>query len=444
MTDSRNRRAVPSWHTDAMAVWRVRDFHADDLDAAVRLWDNPAASSEAPAFGLSDLIAAVRSHQPAVVAVVGEELTGTAVATVSGDRAWVMRISLAAAWRHRGIGSAMLGELERRLVSVGVHRIQCLLARESEIGALALEHAGYTAREGMVLYERVEPVDPGSAGVLGQLGGRMVRAGAWEQLGGMVREKELIERRVILPLARPQLAERLGLVPPRAVVLFGPPGTGKTTFAKGVASRLGWPFVELFPSRLAGESADGLASALREAFALVAELDKVVLFIDEVEEIAGMRRPRSVSATQGVTNEMLKLIPPFREQDERLLICATNSVRALDSAFLRHGRFDYVIPVGPPDAAAREAIWERYLAAMPHRELDMAAIVEESRLFTPADIEFAARRTAQLVFERVIFSGSEDEVTTADVLHAIGATRRTLSPELVTEFEQDIQDFARV
>jgi AAA+ superfamily predicted ATPase len=86
-----------------------------------------------------------------------------------------------------------------------------------------------------------------------------------------------------------------------------------------------------------------------------------VLFIDEVEEIAGVRQPRTASAAQGVTNEMLKLIPPFREQDEWLLICATNSVRALDSAFLRHGRFDYVIPVGPPDPAAREAIWDRSL-----------------------------------------------------------------------------------
>src|SRR6201985_1687269 len=106
-------------------MWRVRDFHADDLDAAVRLWDDPAASSEAPLFGLSDLIAAVRSHQPAVAAVVGEELAGVAVATVTGDQAWVMRISLAAAWRRRGIGSAMLGELERRLVAAGVRRIVC-------------------------------------------------------------------------------------------------------------------------------------------------------------------------------------------------------------------------------------------------------------------------------------------------------------------------------
>ncbi len=427
-----------------MAPWRVRDFHADDLDAAIRLWDDPAASSEAPAFGLSDLIAAIRSHEPAVVAVVGDELVGAAVAAVAGDRAWVMRISLAAAWRHRGIGSAMLGELERRLVAAGVHRIQCLLAGESDLGGLALEHAGYAARRGMVFYERLEPVHPGSAGVLGQLGGRMVRAGAWDQLGGMVTEKQLIERRVILPLAQPQLAERLGLVPPRAIVLFGPPGTGKTTFAKGAASRLGWPFVELFPSRLAGESPAGLAAALREAFALVAELDKVVLFIDEVEEIAGARQPRTVSAAQGVTNEMLKLIPPFREQDERLLICATNSVRALDSAFLRHGRFDYVIPIGPPDAAAREAIWDRYLATVPHGELDMATIVARSRLFTPADIEFAARRTAQLVFERVVFENGAQQVATDDILHAIGQTRRTLTPEVVAEFEQDIEDYARV
>jgi transitional endoplasmic reticulum ATPase len=427
-----------------MAPWRIRDFHEDDLDAAVRLWDDPVTSGTAPLFALSDLIAAVRAAEPAVVAVVGDQIVGTAVATVAGGRAWLMRISLAAAWRNRGIGSSMLTELERRLVAAGVHRIDCLLAGEGEVGSLALEHCGYRPRHGMLFYEKLEPVGPANVGVLEQLGGRLVRAGMWEHLGGMVREKELIERRVILPLAQPQLADRLGLVPPRAVVLFGPPGTGKTTFAKGVAGRLGWPFVELFPSRLAGDSPTGLAAALRETFALVAELDKLVLFIDEVEEIAGRRQPRSPSAAQGVTNEMLKLIPPFREQDERLLVCATNSVRALDSAFLRHGRFDYVIPVGPPDSGARQAIWDRYLAAMPHAGLDMEMIVAQTDLFTPADIEFAARRTAQHVFERVIFEGGEDLAATADVLHGIAQTRRTLTPELVEEFEQDIKDFARV
>jgi SpoVK/Ycf46/Vps4 family AAA+-type ATPase len=260
----------------------------------------------------------------------------------------------------------------------------------------------------------------------------------------MVREKELIERRVILPLAHDELAGRVGLFPPRGIMLFGPPGTGKTTFAKGVASRLGWPFVELFPSRLAGESSAGLANALRETFALVGELDQVVVFIDEVEEIASAREQRSPSAAHGVTNEMLKLIPTFREKDCRLLVCATNSVRAIDSAFLRHGRFDYVIPVGPPDAEARRAIWIRYLSSIPNDELDLDAVVSASSLFTPADIEFAARRTAQAVFEEALLEGGVESATTELVLSCIQDTRPTLTARIIEEFQQDIDDYARV
>ena len=74
----------------------------------------------------------------------------------------------------------------------------------------------------------------------------------------------------------------------------------------------------------------------------------------------------------------------------------------------------------------------------------MAAIVAESPLFTPADIEFAARRTAQLAFERVLFEQGKELVTTGDIRHAISQTRRTLTAELVAEFEQDITEFARM
>jgi transitional endoplasmic reticulum ATPase len=206
-----------------MTPWRIRDFHEDDLDAAIRLWDDPAAGGTSPVFGVSDLIGAVRAGAPAVVAVVGEEVVGALVGTVSGARAQLMRISLAAGWRRQGIGSAMLTELERRLVTAGAHRITCLLAAENEVGALALEHCGYGMHPGMRLYEKLEPVGPGDVGILAQLGGRMIRAGSWAQLSGMAREKELIERRIILPLANSQVAGRLGLIPPQTVILFGPP-----------------------------------------------------------------------------------------------------------------------------------------------------------------------------------------------------------------------------
>jgi transitional endoplasmic reticulum ATPase len=168
-----------------------------------------------------------------------------------------------------------------------------------------------------------------------------------------------------------------------------------------------------------------------------------VVFIDEVEEIAGLRQPRTVSVAQGVTNEMLKLIPPFREQDERLLICATNSVRDLDTAFLRHGRFDYLIPVGPPDDQARHAIWDRYLAAMQHAGLDLAAIVERSRLFTPADIEFAARRTPSWCS-----SGSCSPAATSSPAQQTSCAEsgNPAHPDRGDghQFEQDIKDYARL
>lgn len=440
----RGRGDVKLGDTWAMTLWRVRDFHEDDLDSSISMWDDPTSGGKHPVFGLSELITAVREGGPAVVATVDDELVGTAVARVSGDRAWILRITLAPAWRRRGIGSSMLLELERRLVASGVHRVASLLPEDEELGAVALMNSGYTMRRSVAMYEKLEPLAPADFGILERLGGRLLRPDLWEQLAGMASEKDTIEQRLILPLAHTSLADRVGLPPPRAVVLFGPPGTGKTTLAKGIASRLSWPFVELFPSRLAGESPAGLAAALREAFAMVAELDNLVLFIDEVEELAGMREHRTASVAQGVTNEMLKLIPAFREREGRLLVCATNSIRALDTAFLRHGRFDYLIPIGPPDAAARSGIWNRYLQPMPLADVDLTQVVAASELFTPADIEFAARKTAQYVFERALRDGHDQRVSTVDVLRGIGETRRTLTAEIVAEFEEDITRHARV
>jgi SpoVK/Ycf46/Vps4 family AAA+-type ATPase len=167
-----------------------------------------------------------------------------------------------------------------------------------------------------------------------------------------------------------------------------------------------------------------------------------VLFIDEVEEIATARSGAS-TAELGVTNELLKLIPAFRQHDSRLLVCATNAVHSLDSAFLRPGRFDYVIPVGPPDQPARNAIWRRYLGST-NAHVDVERLVAASELFTPADIEFASRKGAQAAFEREMLDGGGRPATTEDYLTAIGEVRPTLTAAILTEFERGKSDFARL
>jgi len=260
----------------------------------------------------------------------------------------------------------------------------------------------------------------------------------------MQREKDLLERRLVTPLGEPELAERYGVVPPRAVILFGPPGTGKTTFAKAVASRLEWPFIEVFPSRLAA-GPGGLAAGLRDTFAKISEIEHSVVFIDEVEEIAARRQGDPPSPLQGVTNELLKIIPEFREQPGRLLICATNFIRSLDTAFLRHGRFDYVIPIGLPDDDARLAIWRQYIPPSAVDGVELGALVRESAGFTPADIEFAARKAAQAALERAIDGdGTRGGPDTGDYLDALRSTRVTVSEATVTTFLEDIDRLGRL
>src|SRR4051812_9199051 len=429
-----------------MSSPRVREFHEDDLDQVVRVWEESRTPQQPAVHGLAEVLGALRGEGAGVVAAVGEVVVGAAVARVSGDRGWIVLVALGNDWRGRGLGSAMLTELEKRLMARGVHRLSALLG-EGEIGASALRNCGYETRD-LTYFERVVPLQPQDVGLLDELGGRMLPRGLWHALAGMEHEKQIIERRIVLPLVDPDLAEEYGVQPPRAVVLFGPPGTGKTTFAKAVASRLAWPFVEVFPSRLAA-AGGGQALALRETFAEIEELEHAVVFIDEVEEIAGRRGGEPPSPLQGITNELLKIIPAFREREGRLLVCATNFVRALDPAFLRHGRFDYVIPVGAPDAAARAAIWRRYVPPGVLERVDVDALVEASDLFTPADIEFAARTGSQRALEAAVYGdqpGRPDSPgpATADYLAALAETRPTLTSAMIKEFTEDITTIGRL
>ena len=429
-----------------MAAWRIRDLHHEDLDDVLRLWTTERATHGEPVYALSEVLASCTKDH-ALVAVRDGRVIGAAVGRAAHDQGWVVFLAT-----HDDPGGAgpdvaadLLSALEASMSTTGLSKLSVLLPPSDGYDASFLAQ-GFEEKQHLRYLERSFPVQDKERGVLTALGGRLLPRDLWHKIGGMQQEKHLLEQRLILPLARPDVAERYGVVPPRSVMLFGPPGTGKTTFAKAIASRLEWPFVEIFPSRLAAEPG-GLAGALRGAFEQVAELEHAVVFIDEVEEIAARRGSQPPSPLQGVTNELLKIIPAFRDQPGRLLVCATNFIRALDDAFLRHGRFDYVIPIGLPDDAARAAIWRGYLPPAARDRVELADLVEASAGFSPADIEYAARRASQSALESVLGpDGTPDEEgpSTKDYLTAISDTRATVSRQSALEFSEDIERIARL
>ena len=428
-----------------MTGWRIRDFHADDLDGILQLWQEITAAKTEPVYGLSEVMASCQKDH-AVVALHGDEVVGAAVGRAAHAQGWIVFLATRQAWQSQGIGTAMLAVLEARMAPHGITKLSALMP-ETASRVDAFLNRGFEVKQQLRYFERHIPVQREGLRALSELGGRILPRDLWAGVGGMRKEKELLERRLVMPLAKPDMADRYGVVPPKAVVLFGPPGTGKTTFAKAIASRLDWPFVEVFPSRLAGDP-QGLAGALRETFLKISDLEHAVVFIDEVEEIAAQRGGEPPSPLQGVTNELLKIIPAFREQPGRLLVCATNFIRALDSALLRHGRFDYVIPIGLPDDAARQAIWEGYIPEPFADSVDLATLVAASGGFSPADIEYAARRASQQALERALVDDSTDAEPsgpgTDDYLAAIRSTRTTVSAQVAAEFLEDIERLARL
>lgn len=427
-----------------MSPWTIRDFHPQDIEGILALWQALRDNGVEPVYDLSEVLASCEKDH-AVVAVLGEQVIGAAVARAAHDQGWIVFLATMPTFRGRGIGTLLLAAVENRMAVHGLNKLSALMP-ETETRVEAFTNRGFVVKKNLRYFERRIPVQRAELGVLEELGGRVLPRDLWDRVAGMVGEKELLERRLVLPLAESGLAEEFGVVPPRAVVLFGPPGTGKTTFAKAIASRLEWPFVEVFPSRLAADPG-GLAGALRQTFLEIAELEHVVVFIDEVEEIASQRTGEPPSPMQGVTNELLKIIPAFRDQPGRLLVCATNFIRALDSAFLRHGRFDYVIPIGLPDDQARTAMWSRFIPSHVLEGIDVAGLVRASAGFSPADIEFAARSASQRALEKAMF---DDGAPTdrrgpvmADYLETIAETKATVSDAVAADFIEDISALAR-
>ncbi|MGA8571288.1 MAG: AAA family ATPase [Desulfobaccales bacterium] len=291
------------------------------------------------------------------------------------------------------------------------------------------------AREEYLAYQQQD--------LLKEMGALTIGKEIWDTIAESQPPKQIVQKRIILPLTQEDLSKKHGVVPPKAIIFFGPPGTGKTHFAKAIAGALSWWFIEIAPSMLMVDGVDKVGANLRQVMEKARTLKETVVFIDEFEELAGNRDEAS-RVDKSITNEFLKQVPLLKNQGNHiLLICATNYIRQLDPALLRPGRFDCVIPVGGLDEGERATILKHYLSMLNTGEIDLKRIVKMTARFTPADIEYLYQQVAQFAFEQELLVKHDYRVTTDTIFEILPKIRPSLTEDVSVEFEKDTITYSR-
>jgi len=194
---------------------------------------------------------------------------------------------------------------------------------------------------------------------------------SYADVGGL--EEQILELRetVELPLTKPELFEKVGITPPKGVMLYGPPGTGKTLLARAVAHETHASFIRVIGSELVQKFIGEGARLVREIFEFAEEKAPTILFIDELDAIGSRRLDIATSGDREVQRTLMQLLSNLDGFDVRgdvRVIAATNRPDILDPALLRPGRFDRVIEIGMPSAKSREAIFKIHTRRMSLKE----------------------------------------------------------------------------
>jgi transitional endoplasmic reticulum ATPase len=279
--------------------------------------------------------------------------------------------------------------------------------------------------------------------ILTELGAQTISREIWDTISDSQPPKQLVQRRIILPLTEKGLSKKHNVIPPKTIIFFGPPGTGKTHFVKAIAGVLSWWYIEILPSMLMVDGMEKIGANLHNIMEKTRNLEEAVIFIDEFEEIASSR-DIATRVDKSITNEFLKQLPLLKNHGNNvLLVCATNYIRQLDAALLRPGRFDCIIPVGGLDEDGRRTILEHYMSRLNKGEIDLERIVKLTSRFTPADIEYLFQQVAQFAFEQEYVNKKDYRVTTDTFIQIIPKIRPSLTDEIIEEFQKDSITYSR-
>ncbi len=251
----------------------------------------------------------------------------------------------------------------------------------------------------------------------------------WEDIGDLEEVKARIREIVELPMRHPELFKHLGIEPPKGILLYGPPGVGKTLLAKALANEIGAYFIAIngpeIMSKFYGES----EARLREVFAEAEKNAPSIIFIDEIDAIAPKREEVVGEVEKRVVAQLLALMDGLKERGRVIVIGATNRIEAIDPALRRPGRFDREIEIPPPDKRARKAILEVHTRNVPlDNDVNLEEIADLTHGYTGADLAALVKEAAMNALRRFL---KEERVD----------LNKPIPPEMLKKLKVKKQDF---
>ncbi len=236
------------------------------------------------------------------------------------------------------------------------------------------------------------------------------------QVGGLKKEIEEVREAVEYPLTRPEIYERVGVEPPKGILLYGPPGTGKTLIAKAVAHQAKATFIRMSGSELVHKYIGEGAQLVRELFTMARERSPAIVFIDEIDSVGSTRTNDGTSGSAEVQRTMMQLLAEmdgFDNRGEVRIMAATNRVDMLDPALLRPGRFDRVIAIPLPDRDARKEILKIHSRKMNLEGVDLDTIVSMTENTTGAELQAVCREAGMAAVRREASGVSQQDFINA-------------------------------
>lgn len=258
----------------------------------------------------------------------------------------------------------------------------------------------------------------------------------WQDVAGLEATKAALREAVEIPLAHPELMSEYRVRPTKGVLLFGPPGCGKTFLGKVVANEAKAAFLHVKGPELLRSAVGQTEEQLRDMFIRAREQAPCVLFFDEIDAVAGARGTKEASSTQILT-QLLTEMDGMEELKGVVVIAATNRPDTLDAALLRPGRFDRILYVPPPDVEARQALLAKELAGKPLAEqMDLAELAAEAEGFSAAEIASFCNAAAMAAAQETLRTGQKHGISRELLLYHMSQTPRSLSAETLAFYDR--------